>query len=1009
VKISPYISRAVGLSIVLASLTAVAPAQPVLVSSVNSGGSSATASGDSLNPGISRDGRYILYSSSANNLTTNADGAAFAPVYPAKLNVFLYDRTNGTTTLVSVNTNGTGGGNGDSFAVEISTNGQFALFESAATNLVTGDTNGFNDVFVRDIVNGITTLVSVGTNGIAGNGAARSSTMTPDGRYVAFVSAASNLVANDTNGIPDIFVRDLVASNTVLVSVGAMYTNTVSVPTNSSEWPDISDDGRYVAFYSTATNLVPGVATTSEIYVRDLAGGVTLLASTNSRSIVQAAFNTSNVISCDHAISADGQYVAYLAGVPNLNNAFNSGVLVRYHVFTGATDIVNTNVQGPIVGSEAYDRSLDMSRDGNFITFITNSYVQSSNLAPDAVWIWNAQSDTTTLVSSNFVTNALSIPDYFWPQLSEDGRYVSFFSAVSNLTADPTVTGYHLYVYDSLATNISLVDPRTNGSAPSYFPVNPPSLSSNGQFIVFDSFDPDLVVDDGNVGYDVFLRDLSTNAVELISAASPALLSLSPAGASLLSSFSVSTNARYVAFSSEAVNLTANDTNLLRDVFVYDRLIGSNTLVSVATNGFSGNGISRDPTISGDGRYVAFTSNSSNLVAGVTNGVRNVYLRDLQAGMTTLVSINSSSNGSGNADSYSPIISVDGRYVLFHSKANNLAPGFSNTNDESLFRRDTQTGTTIAVVTNTSGVAPVIAGMSPDGRYVAYGSSQLTTYVWDLQTFDWIYSNTGKATAVAVNSDGTRFAFSTSSQVFFVNITANTNLLLSSPAVTSHPGLQFSANGQYLVFNSGGSGKTNQVVIFNFLTGATNLISKNYNSSVGGNGASDAAVISPDGRFVAYRSFAGNIVPGGSNGFPQIYLYDQNSGDTTLVTSSLYGNFPANNRSLFPAFSPDSQTLLLTSWASDFAPQDFNQSGDVVAFSLYNSNSAPSLIITITPSATIAWPAIEGMSYQVQFKNNLTDPMWQVLNGNVSIVGSQGYATDLAPASTQRFYRVMAY
>src|ERR1019366_9965343 len=116
------------------------------------------------------------------------------------------------------------------------------VLESSASDLVVGDTNNATDVFVRDMVSGATLLVSVSTNGQVGNGASRSPAMTPDGRYVAFVSAANNLVAGDTNGIPDVFVRDLQANVTTLVSVGARSASTSSL--TGPEAPDIRPDGR---------------------------------------------------------------------------------------------------------------------------------------------------------------------------------------------------------------------------------------------------------------------------------------------------------------------------------------------------------------------------------------------------------------------------------------------------------------------------------------------------------------------------------------------------------------------------------------------------------------------------------------------------------------------------------------------------------------------------------------------------------------------------------------------
>src|ERR1035437_840173 len=190
-------------------------------------------SGDSWTPIISPDGRYVLFASTANNLLVITNDTPIPARFPAPLNVFLRDRTNGTTTLVSVNLTGTAGGNGDSLPMGLSTNGLYAVFESSASDLVAGDTNNVTDVFVRDMVTGTTLLVSVSTNGLVGNGASRSPAMTPDGRYVAFVSAANNLVAGDTNGIPDVFVRDLRDNLTTLVSIGALSTITIYLAAGS--------------------------------------------------------------------------------------------------------------------------------------------------------------------------------------------------------------------------------------------------------------------------------------------------------------------------------------------------------------------------------------------------------------------------------------------------------------------------------------------------------------------------------------------------------------------------------------------------------------------------------------------------------------------------------------------------------------------------------------------------------------------------------------------------------
>jgi Tol biopolymer transport system component len=195
-----------------------------------------------MDPIISPDGRYVLFASTADNLALTSSNTPFAVQSSPKINVFLRDRTNATTVLVSINLAGTGGGNGDSIPIEISTNGQYALFESAASDLVPGDTNNASDVFVRDLVNGTNILVSISTNGGFANGVSGESAMTPDGRYVAFASTASNLAPNDTNGIRDVFVRDLQSGTTVRASpdtLTGMFTMPTGYPvgTFSSDSP----------------------------------------------------------------------------------------------------------------------------------------------------------------------------------------------------------------------------------------------------------------------------------------------------------------------------------------------------------------------------------------------------------------------------------------------------------------------------------------------------------------------------------------------------------------------------------------------------------------------------------------------------------------------------------------------------------------------------------------------------------------------------------------------------
>jgi hypothetical protein len=165
---------------------------------------------------------------------------------------------------------------------------------------------------------------------------------------------------------------------------------------------------------------------------------------------------------------------------------------------------------------------------------------------------------------------------------------------------------------------------------------------------------------------------------------------------------------------------------------------------------------------------------------------------------------------------------------------------------------------------------------------------------------------------------------------------------------------------------------------------------------------------------VAYRSFVTNIMFGVTNSVPNVFLYDRLTGINTLLSANASG-ITGNNHSYGPQFSGDGQTVVFQSQASDLIPQDFNQVNDLVAVKIATSNPTPVFAgqMVFAPvssqSPTLTWPAANGKTYQVQFKNNLTDSTWQILNGNTWVAGTQGYATDLSPNAGQRFYRVVAF
>jgi Tol biopolymer transport system component len=942
--------RLARLLILTACLTCPAWAGPFQLVSVldPSQGPPAGGSGDSWAPIISPDGRYVLFASTANNLVLTSNANPIPALCFQRLNVFLRDRTNGTTTLASVNLSGTAGGNGDSLPSAVSTNGRYALFESSASDLVPGDTNNATDVFVRDLVGGTTLLVTVSTNGGSANGVSRSAVMTPDGRYVAFVSIAGNLVPGDTNGIADVFVRDLQARVTTLASVGATSATPPSgsgIFQSSSESPDITPDGRYVAFYSSAINLVSGVQTVGDIYVRDLVGGVTVWASTYARTAVQSTLGAANAVSFNHALSDDGQFVAYEARPIPVTSYAATGLILRYSRQTGLTDLANTNAS-VITGACEDIRSLDMTPDGRFIAFIANTNGTSGTTT--CAEVWDAQTGATTLTSGNLSNRVPAGSTCDWPAIDPSGRFVAFLSSATNLVTNTLVGDYHLYVRDLQSATTALVDADTNGVGSVISAATAPRLSGDGRFVAFECPDSSLVPNDRNHDYDVFVRDLSTGVRELISARDAALPSLSPNGSSLLSPLCVSTNGRYIAFASDADNLVPHDTNGCRDIFVRDLLLGTNLLVSVGTNGVAADAPSTDPAISGDGRYVAFTSGADNLIAGDNNKALDAFVRDLQTGTTVLVSVKTSGGGPATGSSYSPWLSSDGKYVLFRSTAANLVSG--SFTGENLFMRNLQSGTTYALTTSGCGAFAMARG----GRFVAFGGLSGNLYVWDSQAGAKVYTkSTSLIERVGISPDGNRVVYSIFAQLYAIDRSVNTSWTIGPIASGSHAGPWFSGNGQFLAY-AAPLNSTNQIYLYDLQYQTNLLVSRGYSTGGAAYGASDSPDVSADGRLVAYRSAAGNIAPGDTNGVPDLFLYDRQSSTTTLLSASRLGLSAADNRSLTPVFSADKQTLVFQSWGSDMIAQDCNSGSDVFAFSLYAFSPIPLFSAAIVPGASPA-------------------------------------------------------
>ena len=404
--------------LVLCLLASAASAQLTERASVGAGGTQ--GNWYSYAPSVSADGRFVAFFSWSTNLVSSDTNSSW--------DVFVRDRQSLATERVSLDSNGVQG-NWDSQYPAISADGSCVGFESLASNLVTGDTNGASDVFVRNRLASTTERVSVDPSGAQANAESGSASLSADGRFVAFWSAASNLTSGDTNGHRDIFVRDRLNATTERVSV----TSNGAQADSDSGAPSISADGRYVAFWSDATNLVPGDTNgCRDIFVHDRQTGTT------ARASVDTSGAQANAESGAPALSADGHCVAFWSSATQLVAGDTNScrdVFVR-DLQTGTTERASLDSSGAQANDESFFPAL--SADGRLLVFTSwATNLVSGGALGEQVYLRDRQAGTTELASCD--TNGT--PGVSWsaaPRVSGDGNYIAFVSLASNLVTGDT-------------------------------------------------------------------------------------------------------------------------------------------------------------------------------------------------------------------------------------------------------------------------------------------------------------------------------------------------------------------------------------------------------------------------------------------------------------------------------------------------------------------------------------------------------------------------------------------
>jgi len=433
--------------------------------------------------------------------------------------------------------------------------------------LAAGVTAPLTNAGAAATTNGSTVAVSVGPSGQLGNSWGGGRDMTADGRYITFCSLASNLVSGDANGDSDVFRRDMIAGTTTLVSTATDGTR----GNNASCGASMSADGRYVAFYTQATNLAAGTDTNgqADVLVKDLLTGAV------TRASVATDGTLGNNQSVSPSISADGRYVAFSSHATNLTPS------------------------------------------------------QPATNGHDEVYLRDTVAGTTTMVSVSAVTaspgNSVEDED---TSISGDGRYVVFSSAATNLVSHDTNNAGDVFVRDTVTGTTTRVSVASSGGQANAYSAEP-SISSDGRYVVFMSIATNLIAGRTIATPQVYLHDMQTGQTSLVSVSSAGAVANDQSGGG-----AISANDRYIAFGSSGSNLTACDSNHDSDGFVRDLQTGTTTRATLTAEGGQPNAGGGASAVTPDGRYVLITSWASNMFPGDTSKVGNLFRHDTTPGTT---------------------------------------------------------------------------------------------------------------------------------------------------------------------------------------------------------------------------------------------------------------------------------------------------------------------------------------------------------------------------------------
>jgi Tol biopolymer transport system component len=930
-----------------------------------------TGSEASDSPSISADGRFVVFRSLGMNLVPGQTEPGFA------YQVYVYDRDTGVLSLASHKAGAAASpGNSSSSGARISRDGGSVVFMSQATDLVNGvaDANQSYDVFVYDVAGGTVDLVShtAASTTTTGSGLSWLPWVSADGRFLLFESQATDLVSGqtDTASTQDVFLHDRTAGITVLVSRAAGSSTTTASAVSSAR--GLSDDGAYAVFLSQGANLVPGQADTAftdDVFLFERAtGAVTLVSHANGAPAT--AVGGFGSIGGD-TISGDGAWVVFSSSATNVvpgqadaNAGFDVFLLQRA---TGATTLVSYAAGSATTTGAGGSFPYRLSDDGRsllFGSFATDlvSGQTDTNGVQDA-FLYDRVAGTTVLVThvqGSSTTASATAPDA--ATLSADGAWAAFTSTSSNLTAETDPGNRDLFLYERASgANLSFTygQPLIRQTPDGFSGFDQRGVNQNGRYLAIASRGTDLVPGqvDTNNSNEVFLIDRIAGVTTLVSH-TPG----SPATAS--NGFStdpaISADGAWLAFDSTATDLTSGlgtTSPYTSNVFLWNRDSGALTLVSrrASDPGLSGNGPSVSPVISADGRYVAFSSLARNLVTSQidTTNTGDVFLYDRVTGDMALASHQAgdpvrATNGSSSL-AQKLGMTPDGRWILFPSRGTSLVSGQIDTNaGDDLFLYDRTTGDVILVSRSASSPATAgnaaspllyIPAISPDGRYVAFLSPATDLVAGQVDTNGqddlFLYDRLSGTVTLISHQDG-----------------------IPATAGNGRSALPFfSEDGLYLLFSSASNNlvpgqslvRRGDPFLYDLSTGTLSLLPVGAGPQLSGSTAPLGA--SAGARTVLLQSTAVDLIPGQVDmnaAESDLFLVDRLTGATKLVSQIPSSPLATgNNVNTFGLLRNGGNLVVFSSYASDLAPGDFNRTSDMF---VYTAGAAPaSDYYTVTP------------------------------------------------------------